>query len=111
MTDAVVIPGGRFGPGAPLLMYAGDAAHRRGATVHRHSWSREFPKFDQPEIESWVGGEITPLVDTIGGRPLLIGKSLGANAAAKTTWLYEMAALGTEINRGKCWWSPGDSNP
>ncbi|WP_074315591.1 tyrosine-type recombinase/integrase [Micromonospora cremea] len=19
--------------------------------------------------------------------------------------------LGTEINRGKCWWSPGDSNP
>ncbi|MEV1155058.1 alpha/beta hydrolase [Micromonospora chokoriensis] len=82
MTDAVVIPGGRFGPGAPLLMYAGDVAQQRGATVHRYSWSQEFPKFDQPEIEGWVGAEITPLIDTIRGRPLLIGKSLGTNAAA-----------------------------
>ncbi|MFG3706448.1 alpha/beta hydrolase [Micromonospora sp. NPDC047670] len=82
MTDAVVIPGAMFGPGAPLLMYAGDVAEQRGATVHRHSWSQEFPKLDQPEIESWVRGEIDPLVDAIGGRSLLIGKSLGTNAAA-----------------------------
>ncbi|MFE0527365.1 alpha/beta hydrolase [Micromonospora parva] len=82
MADAVVIPGGRFGPGAPLLMYAGDVAEQRGVKVHRYSWSQEFPTFDQPEIESWVGGEITPLIDTIGGGPLLIGKSLGTNAAA-----------------------------
>ncbi|WFE52239.1 alpha/beta hydrolase [Micromonospora sp. WMMD1155] len=81
MADAVVIPGGKFGPGAPLLMYAGDVAEQRGATVHRHSWSQEFPEFDQPGIQSWVSGEIAPLVDTVGGRPLLIGKSLGTNAA------------------------------
>ncbi|RKN48451.1 alpha/beta hydrolase [Micromonospora endolithica] len=82
MTDAVVIPGGKFGPGAPLLMYAGDVAEQRGATIHRYSWSQEYPKPDQPEIETWVDGEIAPLIDTISGRPLLIGKSLGTNAAA-----------------------------
>jgi pimeloyl-ACP methyl ester carboxylesterase len=82
MADAVVIPGIWFGPAAPLLMYGGDVADRRGATVHRHSWSEESPKPDQPEIESWVGGEIGPLIDTLGGRPLLIGKSLATNAAA-----------------------------
>lgn len=82
MADAVVIPGGRFGAGAPLLMYAGDVAELRGATVHRYSWSQKFPKPDQPGIESWVGGEIAPLLDSISGRPLLIGKSLGTNAAA-----------------------------
>ncbi|NES25973.1 alpha/beta hydrolase [Micromonospora terminaliae] len=63
-------------------MYSGDVAEQRGASVHRHSWSRELPELDQPEIEGWVGGEIDPLIDTIGGRPLLIGKSLGTNAAA-----------------------------
>lgn len=63
-------------------MYAGDVAAQRGATVHRYSWSGEFPQLDQPGIESWVGGEIAPLVDSVGGRPLLIGKSLGTNAAA-----------------------------
>lgn len=82
MTDVVVIPGARFGPGAPLLMYAGDVAERRGATVHRHSWSRQPSALDQPGIEHWVCGEIVPLIDHVGGRPLLIGKSLGTNAAA-----------------------------
>lgn len=82
MADAVVIPGGLFGPAVPLLMYAGDVAEQRGATVHRHSWSQEFPRPDQPETASWVDGEIAPLIDTVGGRPLLIGKSLGTNAAA-----------------------------
>jgi pimeloyl-ACP methyl ester carboxylesterase len=63
-------------------MYAGDVAEQRGATVHRYSWSQESPKFDEPEIEGWVSGEIAPLIDTVGGRPLLIAKSLGTNAAA-----------------------------
>lgn len=81
MVDAVVIPGALFGPNAPLLMYAGDVAKRRGAVVHPYSWSREFPQPDQPEIESWVCDEVVPLIDTINGRPLLIGKSLGTNAA------------------------------
>ena len=82
MADAVVIPGRLFGPAAPLPMYAGDVAQRRGAAVHRHSWSPDIPRPDRPEIENWVRGEVTPLLDSLEGRPLLIGKSLGSNAAA-----------------------------
>jgi pimeloyl-ACP methyl ester carboxylesterase len=63
-------------------MYAGDVAERRGATVHRHSWTGEFPHPNQPEIESWVGAEVGPVIDAAGDRPLLIGKSLGTNAAS-----------------------------
>ncbi|SCE96387.1 Alpha/beta hydrolase family protein [Micromonospora coriariae] len=82
MADAVVIPGRMFGPGAPLLMYAGDVAEQRGATVHRHAWSEEPARPDAPEIEGWVRGQIAPLIDAVGGRTLLIAKSLGTNAAA-----------------------------
>ncbi|MEV4759749.1 alpha/beta hydrolase [Micromonospora sp. NPDC049559] len=92
MADAVVVPGLWFGPGAPLLMYSGDAAERRGATVHRHSWSQEPPEpLDDARTEGWVRGEVAPLLDRLDGRgphevpdrrPLLIAKSLGSNAAA-----------------------------
>jgi hypothetical protein len=82
VADAVVIPGRLYGPAAPLLMYCGDVAERRGATVHRYDWSEEPPKPFEPEVEAWVQNEITPLLDAIGGAPLLIAKSLGTNAAA-----------------------------
>jgi pimeloyl-ACP methyl ester carboxylesterase len=82
MADAVVIPGRLFGPAAPLPMYAGDVAERRGATIHRHSWSQEPPNPFDPQIEGWVCGEVTPLLDKLGGCPLLIAKSMGTNAAA-----------------------------
>lgn len=82
MSDALVIPGGMFGPAAGMLMYAGDVAQWRGATVHRHSWSRDWTNPSDPEIENWVRGEVTPVVDALGGEPLLIGKSLGTDAAA-----------------------------
>ncbi|MBG0564102.1 alpha/beta hydrolase [Actinoplanes aureus] len=81
MADAVVIPGRMFGPGAPLTMYAGDVAERLGAQVHRHSWSEQPPTMFDPKLEDWVAGEVSPLLDTLGGRPLLIAKSLGTNAA------------------------------
>jgi pimeloyl-ACP methyl ester carboxylesterase len=81
MADAVVVPGRMFGPAGGLLMYAGLVAERRQATVHRHTWSQEPPAPDVPEIERWVAGEVTPLLDEAGGRPLLIAKSLGTNAA------------------------------
>jgi pimeloyl-ACP methyl ester carboxylesterase len=81
MADVLVLPGGKFGPAAPLLMYAADVAERRGAAVHRHSWSREFPPPFEPEIEDWVRGEAAPVVETLGGTPLLIAKSLGTHAA------------------------------
>jgi hypothetical protein len=77
MADAVVIPGRMFGAGAPLLMYTGDLAEVRGATVHRHEWTGTPP--EQPdEYEPWVRAQLTPLP---GEQPLLIAKSLGTMAA------------------------------
>ena len=81
MADAVVIPGGGFGPAAGLLMYAGVVAERRGVTVHRHWWSQPPSQPFEPQIESWVCDQIRPPLDRLGGSPLLIGKSLGTNAA------------------------------
>lgn len=81
MPDAVVVPGGKYGPAAGLLMYAGAVAERRGATVHRHSWSQRPPNPFEPEIEGWVRADVSPVLDAVGGRPLLIAKSLGTNAA------------------------------
>ncbi|MFD2083211.1 hypothetical protein SAMN05421678_103186 [Actinopolymorpha cephalotaxi] len=73
MADAVVVPGGAFGPAAGLLMYASLVAERRGATVHRHSWSPNRPDPFEPPVQAWVRGELTPLLEEVGGTPLLIG--------------------------------------
>jgi pimeloyl-ACP methyl ester carboxylesterase len=81
ITDTVVAPGGGFGPAAGMLLYAAAVPERRGATVHRHSWSEPRPPAFEPPIESWVRGELTPLFDRVGGTPLVIGKSLGSYAA------------------------------
>lgn len=62
-------------------MYAGDVAQRRGATVHRHSWSQRFTVPWGPQIEEWVRGEVAAVLDGLPGDPLLIGKSLGTVAA------------------------------
>jgi len=62
-------------------MYAAAVVERRDATVHQHSWSRQPAKPFEPGIERWVCDDIGPLLDTVGGSPLLIGKSLGTNAA------------------------------
>lgn len=82
MADAVVLPGRMFGPAAPLPMYAGDVAERRGAKVHRHSWSQEPPEVSDPAVEAWVRAEAATLLDGLEGPPLLIAKSIGTNAAA-----------------------------
>jgi hypothetical protein len=59
-------------------MYASNVAERQGLTVHRHNWSGPAPF--APEVVGWVEGEVAPLLDRVGGRPLLIGKSLGSYA-------------------------------
>jgi hypothetical protein len=82
MADAVVIPGAMFGPAAGMLMYATAVAQRLGLTVHRHSWSQQPPDAFQPDVEDWVRKQISPLLDAVGGSPLLIAKSLGTNAAS-----------------------------
>ena len=62
-------------------MYAGAVAERRGAKLHRHVWAQKPTDPFEPEIEGWVRTEVTPLLDAVGGSPLLIAKSLGAYAA------------------------------
>jgi hypothetical protein len=75
-----VLPGGRNGPHAPLCMYAADAAEARGARVRHVEWR---PAYD-PEVlpvedaGPWV---VAQLPDVMDGT-LLIGKSLGTNAAS-----------------------------
>ncbi|MEV4352251.1 alpha/beta hydrolase [Actinoplanes sp. NPDC049596] len=81
MADAVVIPGGRYGPVAGMLAYAGTVPEKRGATAHAHEWSTTPPAHQTPEIEAWVRDQITPVLDALPGPALLIGKSLGSNAA------------------------------
>jgi pimeloyl-ACP methyl ester carboxylesterase len=76
-----VVPGGRFGPAAGLLLYASLVPERRGAAVRRHSWTEDPPSPNEPVVEAWVREEIDALLDAVGGHPLLIAKSLGTNAA------------------------------
>ena len=49
--------------------------------MHRHSWSHEPPDPFEPAVERWVCGEVVPVLDAVGGSPLVIAKSLGTNAA------------------------------
>ncbi|MBT2225653.1 hypothetical protein [Nonomuraea sp. NEAU-A123] len=78
--NAVIIPGGMYGPQAGLLAYAGEAVARRGAHLELISWT---PPKGQPLLEgqSWVYQQVTPVVEKLG-TPLLIGKSLGSYGAA-----------------------------
>lgn len=75
-----MLPGGRYGPDRPLLTYAADAAAARGAEILAVTWDPPYDP-DAVPIEDavpWVTARIPP----VDGRPLLIGKSLGTNAAA-----------------------------
>lgn len=78
MADALVVPGRNLGPYSPLPWYAGEVAARRGAQVRRHEWTGEPPGPLGPQLIGWVRDQIAPLA---GGRPLLVGKSLGSLAA------------------------------
>lgn len=77
---AIVLPGARNGPHAPLLTYAADAAAARGARIRRVYWDPPYdPNGTPPDAAGpWVARQ----VPEIAGRPLLIGKSLGTHAAA-----------------------------
>ena len=81
MADACVFPRPMFGPPAPLPMYARDVAERRGAAVHRHSWTEAPPDEFGPSLIGWVRGQVTPVLERVGGQPLMIGKSLGSLSA------------------------------
>jgi hypothetical protein len=80
VSDAFILPGA-FSPFTPLTHYAGTVAEKRGATVLRHQWTEDVPDWQVPEIAEWVRAQASPLLDSTGGTPLLIGKSIGSNAA------------------------------
>lgn len=77
---AIVLPGARNGPHAPLLMYAADAASARGADIRHVYWD---PPYDRTETPLTAAGPwVVRQVPALTGRPLLIGKSLGTHAAS-----------------------------
>jgi pimeloyl-ACP methyl ester carboxylesterase len=76
-----VIPGRSFGSRSGLLAYTALVPERRGMTVHRHEWTGPAPDSARPEVEGWVRDEVVAALDGLPGAPLLIGKSLGTNAA------------------------------
>ena len=78
-----------YGPWAPLLMYAGDAAEARGARRYPISWTGPVQPMEVPPDDrvDWVAGQVAPVLDKVAGEspsapPLLIGKSFGTHAAA-----------------------------
>ncbi|ASW53462.1 alpha/beta hydrolase [Plantactinospora sp. KBS50] len=90
--NAVVLPGGRYGPYAPLLMFSAAAAQARSARIHPLSWGGGWdpngPPPGTPHVPladriPWVRDHATPVLDGLPDdpRPLLIGKSLGTLAA------------------------------
>jgi hypothetical protein len=68
-----------YGPSAPLMMYSSDAAEARGATLRPVNWSLppDWDIADHAATAAWVRAEVEPVLDEVGGAPVLIGKSLG----------------------------------
>jgi pimeloyl-ACP methyl ester carboxylesterase len=81
--EVIVLPGGQFGPFAPLLMFAADAAERRGAQVTPVEWDEpDRPLTLQPEERGpWVVGQFRRAVPVPPENALLIGKSMGTHGA------------------------------
>lgn len=71
-----------YGPAAPLPMFAGDAAERRGAALRRYEWPADPPLPNDPSVQVWVADAVTAELDEIDDDDvLLVAKSLGTNAA------------------------------
>lgn len=84
---AVVVPGRRFGPYAPLLMFAGRAACDRGAQLRPLTWDEDdLREAEQSNADpaDWVGAHVREKLPSpqTGDSSLLIGKSMGSYAAA-----------------------------
>lgn len=77
--EAIILPGGQFGPFAPLLMFSADAAERRGAKLTPVWWDEpDRPLAISPEERGpFVLGQVERAVPVVPDGALLIGKSLG----------------------------------
>jgi pimeloyl-ACP methyl ester carboxylesterase len=80
---AVIVPGRYLGPYQPLLLYAGLAAKARRAMVEYVDWQPLDASVQaSTQMQAWVLEQTTPVIDRLGGAPLLVGKSLGTFAAS-----------------------------
>ena len=81
--EAIILPGGMFGPFAPLLMFSADAAERRGAKLTPVSWDEpDRPLTLTPDERGpWVLEQFKRAVPSVPEGALLIAKSLGTHAA------------------------------
>lgn len=73
-----------FGPYQPLLFYAATAVRARGGVVEPLDWDAVGsldPAASSQVRQAWVRDQVVPVLDRLGGRPVLIGKSLGTYAA------------------------------
>lgn len=80
---AVVLPGARYGPSAPLLMYASDAAEARGARIVPLTWREISDDLPQEQRGQRACEQIEDVLSGLpaDAMPLLIGKSLGTYGA------------------------------
>jgi hypothetical protein len=90
MTDrlAVIFPGAMFGPYAPLLMFAGDAAENKGADWVAHEWAHpeQLPALPELDRVAWVDPQAAAVLDDAaaahpGASTVVIAKSLGTCAS------------------------------
>lgn len=80
----MIIPGRLSGPYQPMLFYASMALRARHATVEPLDWSPAAsldPAAPSANNHAWVRHQVVPVLDRLGGRPVLVGKSLGTYAA------------------------------
>ncbi len=65
--EAIVLPGGQFGPFAPLLMFCADAAERRDATLTPVQWTEpDRPLTLTPEERGpWVLEQVEQAVPSL----------------------------------------------
>ncbi len=82
--EVIVLPGGQYGPHSPLLMYAADAAERRGASIRPIWWDEpDRPLTLTPDERGpWVLEQLARAVPEVPVDAVLIAKSLGTHAAA-----------------------------
>ena len=80
----VLLPGGMFGPYAPLLFFPMFAAQRRGAQTKAVDWSdlATIRTLDPEAVVDEVITQVKPVLDgLVPEATLVVGKSLGSMAA------------------------------
>ncbi|MGH8877278.1 MAG: alpha/beta hydrolase [Stackebrandtia sp.] len=82
---ALLVPGAWGGQATPWMSYPTAAAKARGAATHPVTWDPPESLYSQPDtLLGWVREHVEPVLDGVDAdaSTVIIGKSLGSNAAA-----------------------------